>query len=89
MYGCVSLWEINGPGTGKMSCYFRHIKDVIAEAGIEVTPENKKQVDKAIHRIMEVDYKDCPATWKTLKQQLADEPARQDFIKKLRHAAHS
>ena len=56
------------------------------EAGIKVTPENKKQVDKAIHQIMGVDYKDCPATWKTLKQHLAGESARQDFIKKLRYA---
>ena len=87
MYGCVSLREINGQGTGKMSCYFRHIKAIIAEAGIEVTPQNKKQVDKAIHQIMGIDYKDCPATWKTMKQHLAGEPARQDFINNLRHAA--
>ena len=60
---------------------------MMAEAGIEVTPENKKQVDEAIHRIMGVDYKDCPATWKTLKQHLAGESARQDFIKNLRNAA--
>lgn len=25
-----------------MSCYFRHMKDVLKEAGIEVTRENKK-----------------------------------------------
>jgi len=69
-----------------MSCYLRHIKDIIAEAGIEVTPENRKQVDRAIHRIMGVEYKDCPTTWKTLKQHLAGESARQDFIKNLRNA---
>ena len=37
-----------------MSCYFRHMKDVLSEAGIQVTPSNKKQVDKAIHDIVEV-----------------------------------
>ena len=26
-----------------MSCYFRHMKDVLEEAGIDVTPKNKKR----------------------------------------------
>ncbi len=32
-----------------MSCYFRHLKGVMAEAGVEVTPANKKDVDRALH----------------------------------------
>ncbi len=31
------------PEEHKMSCYFRHMKEVLAEAGIEVTPASKKQ----------------------------------------------
>ena len=70
-----------------MSCYFRHLKEVMAEAGIEVTPGNKQQIDRAIHEIAGVDYKDCSATWKKLKQEvLADERKRQDLVDKLRHA---
>ena len=69
-----------------MSCYFRHIKDIMAEAGIMVTPQNKKQVDEAIHRIAGTKYKDCPATRKTLKTQLSGESARQDLIEKLRQS---
>ena len=72
-----------------MSCYFRHLTDIMAEARIEVTPQNKKQVDEAIHRIMGVDYKNCPVTWKALKQQIASEPTRQDFIRKLQAAVLS
>ncbi len=45
-----------------MSCYFRHIKDILNEAGIKVTPGNKKQIDQAVHNIVEVTYKDCAAT---------------------------
>lgn len=68
-----------------MSCYFRHIKDIIDEAGIKLTPDNKKLVDQAIHRLVKVTYKDCPLTWKTFKQQImSDEPKKQAFIKKLR-----
>jgi len=67
-----------------MSCYFRHIKDILAKAGIEVTPGNKKQIDRAIHQVVGVDYKDCPATWKRLKQEImTNEQKREDFIKKL------
>jgi len=70
-----------------MSCYFRHIKGILEEAGIEVTPGNKKQIDRAIHQAVGVDYKDCPATWKRLKQEvMTDEQKRQDFIKKLEGA---
>jgi len=67
-----------------MSCYFRHLKDILAAAGIVVTPANRKAVDEAFHRVTGVGYKDCPATWKKLKQDLAgDEVARQRLAKRL------
>lgn len=70
-----------------MSCYFRHLKDILNEAGIEVTPSNRKQIDQAVHDIVEVTYKNCPATWKKLKHQIAgDEQMRREFIKKLQNA---
>ena len=70
-----------------MSCYFRHLKDILIEAGIEVTPSNKKQIDQAIHGIVEVTYKDCPTTWKKLKREiLGDEQKRRDFVAKLQNA---
>ena len=47
-----------------MSCYFRHMKDVLDEAGIRVDKENKKDVDRIIHEIVGVEYKDCSPTWK-------------------------
>jgi hypothetical protein len=70
-----------------MSCYFRHLKDILAEAGVEVTPGNSKETDRAIHKIVGVEYKDCPVAWRTLKQQImGDEQKRRDFVKKLREA---
>ncbi len=70
-----------------MSCYFRHLKDILSEAGIEVTPANKKQIDQAIHKIVGVAYKDCPNAWKKLKQDImSDKKKQQDFIKKLQAA---
>jgi hypothetical protein len=47
------------------------MKDVLEAAGIEVTSSNKKEIDKALHKIMGVGYKNCSSTWKKLKQELA------------------
>jgi hypothetical protein len=69
-----------------MSCYFRHLKDVLAEAGIEVTPANKKDIDRALHEIMGVAYKDCPGTWKNLKGSMANEADHAAVVNKLRKA---
>ena len=70
-----------------MSCYFRHIKAILDEAGIEVTPGNKKEIDQAIHQIVEVAYKDCPHTWKKLRQQIiGDEQKKQDLVRRLQDA---
>lgn len=70
-----------------MSCYFRHLKDIFDEAGIEITSSNRKQLDQVIHQIVGTNYKDCPGTWRILKQQvITDEPKRQDFVEKLRKA---
>ena len=59
-----------------MSCYFRHMKDVFDEAGVTVTPENKKAVDEAIHKIVKVDYKHCPDAWKAIKEEIRSDPGR-------------
>lgn len=69
-----------------MSCYFRHLKEICEEAGITVTPSNKKQIDQAIHEIVSVNYKDCPHAWKNVKQQIADKQKRQELIQKLQAA---
>ncbi len=69
-----------------MSCYFRHLKDLLAEAGVEVTPANKKDVDRAIHEMVGVAHKDCPGAWKNLKRQMANEADRAALVKKLRKA---
>ena len=69
-----------------MSCYFRHLKDVLAEAGVEVTPANRKEVDRVLHETVGVTYKDCPSAWKNLKRQMANEADRAVVVKKLRKA---
>lgn len=68
-----------------MSCYFRHLKEELEEAGLKVTAENKKVMDRAIHRLVEIEYKDCPRTWKAVKARIRSDPqVRRHFIQALR-----
>ena len=54
-----------------MTCYFRHLQEVFKKAGIEVTKENRQELDKIIHGIVRVKYKDCPNTWREVKKRIA------------------
>ena len=69
-----------------MSCYLRHIKDILDEAGIVVTPANRKQIDQVIHQAVGVAYKSCPVTWKKIKGVKGDEEKRRALIKQLQIA---
>ena len=64
-----------------MSCYFRHMKDILDEAGVVITKENKKEIDRIIHNLVNVEYKNCPTTWRPVKERIkGDEEARRRFI---------
>jgi len=67
-----------------MTCYFRHrqMKEVFEQADLEVTKENRKDIDRAIHDIVGVEYKNCSATWKAVKEKLAEN--MDDFIQELK-----
>jgi hypothetical protein len=67
-----------------MTCYFRHLQMVFQKAEIKVTKENKKEIDQAIHRIVAVEYRNCPATWKEVKKLIAKD--EDGFASKLKQA---
>jgi hypothetical protein len=72
-----------------MSCYFRHLQDVFNEAGVEITKENKKEIDRLIHGLVNVEYKNCPAAWKAIKSQIMrGDTARSKFIEDLKRELH-
>jgi ribosomal protein L23 len=54
---------------------------IFAEIGVEVTKENKQDVDKAIHKLLGVEYKNCSTTWKEVKKRMADDES--GFMKSL------
>jgi hypothetical protein len=45
------------------------MKQTFIELGVEVTPENKRDIDKQIHKLLGVEYKNCSATWKEIKKR--------------------
>ena len=67
-----------------MSCYFRHMKDVLEEAGVAVTKENKKDIDRKIHSLVGVEYKNCSDTWKEVKRRIAED--EEAFVTMLKEA---
>jgi hypothetical protein len=56
-----------------MTCYFRHLRDVFKKAEIQVTTDNKRDIDRVIHGIVGVEYKNCSATWKEVKKKIAED----------------
>jgi alkyl hydroperoxide reductase subunit AhpC len=67
-----------------MTCYFRHLQEIFKKAGIEVTGENKQEIDRIIHAVVGVDYKNCPAAWREVKKRIAED--EEGFISKLKEA---
>lgn len=67
-----------------MTCYFRHLGEVFERAGVEVTRENRVEVDRAIHSLVGVGYRDCPAAWREVKGRLSEDEGA--FVVALREA---
>ena len=67
-----------------MTCYFRHLTELFKKAGIEVTPQNRQEIDRIVHSIVGVNYKNCPVTWKQVKKSIMED--ENAFVSKLRNA---
>lgn len=66
----------------QLTCYFRHLNSVFAQAGIEVTKENRKELSLIMQQITcEID---CSAVWRQIKKRLAEDEA--GFIAELKTA---
>jgi hypothetical protein len=65
-----------------LTCYFRHLREFFDKAGIEVTSKNKRQIDRIVHEILGVEYKNCSATWKEVKKRVAED--EEAFVSQLK-----
>ena len=67
-----------------MSCYFRHMQDIFQEAGIQATKENKKELDRILHQLVDVAYKNCPQAWKEIKAFRENDKLRRKLVEELK-----
>ncbi len=56
----------------QMVRYFSNSRmiELFEELGVELTKENKKEINMILHEMLSVDYKNDPATWKMIRQKL-------------------
>ena len=71
-------------GNPEMTCYIRHLEPILKKSGIEVTSQNRQEIDRIIHEIVGVNYKNCPAAWKQVKNRILEDEA--GFISMLKEA---
>ena len=70
-----------------MSCYLRHLTEILEEAGVDLKGKAERiAADKAIHQLVGVEYKDCPNTWRMVKQLKIDAGFRAKLVSKVREA---
>lgn len=69
-----------------MSCYLRHMKDVLEEADLHPQDrKERKEVDLAIRQVVGKSEKDrCNVVWKEVKVWLADEEQKALLVEKLK-----
>ncbi len=72
-----------------LTYYFRHLKDIFTGAGILGIEENKVAVDKAIHKIVGVNYQNCPLVWRKAKESLVKSVEVSTFISELKKMVYS
>jgi len=72
-----------------MGCW-RWLNTVLKEAGIEVTDENREEVDEVIHQYIgeQSSYGRCSAEWRKARKEIqADEKTRSELVERLQSIA--
>jgi hypothetical protein len=52
------------------------MRKIFEEIGVEVSKENKKEIDKNIQEYLGVEYKNCSDTWRLIKERRAENPEK-------------
>jgi len=67
-----------------VTCYFRNLTETFRKAGIIVTPQNRKEIDKVIQGIIGMEGKHCPEVWREVKKRIKENDAQ--FVEELKSA---
>ena len=65
-----------------MSCYLRHLDDVLLAAGIRLTKEDRPRIHAIIQEI--TGEEDCPRVWRSVKVRLLRDKTWEEFVSHLR-----
>ncbi len=65
-----------------MSCYLRHLGDILLAAGVPLSRESRARIHTSIQEI--AGQRDCPRVWKQVKPRLVREDDRERFVSELR-----
>ncbi len=74
-----------------MSCYVRHLEQILVSAGIETTKENRKNIDVYLKEKFDlpVNASSCPDVWKLyVKPILNDDEQKSELIAELKILFH-
>ena len=58
-----------------MSCYTRHLSELLAGAGVPATSDYRQALDGLLRRHLHVEGLDCPLVWQEIKRRRADPAA--------------
>lgn len=72
-----------------MTCYMRHLRPLLSEAGIDDTRANRKKAHHLLESHLGKAGEHCPIIWQEVKARLADEAAREDLIAALRQLTNA
>jgi hypothetical protein len=50
-----------------MTCYVKHLGEIMRRAGAENTYENKQMLDSIVRQVLVMERNDCPDVWKRVK----------------------
>ena len=56
-----------------MTCNFRQMKLIFTQIGIEITSENRREIDRKIQTLAGTESKNCPETWEAIKVRLEED----------------
>lgn len=69
-----------------MSCYLRHLGELLNKAGWGNTREDRKRADRAIQQIVDRVDEHCPVIWREVKKWLGDPVKEAELSRRLRES---
>lgn len=67
-----------------MSCYTRHLSDILDALGWGDSRDSRKRLDRALRAALDLEQAGCPVVWRRVKALRADTAALQSLVGQMR-----